>query len=75
MNQAAEELGQAIDQVENLRSAITLPLPDHLHVQALRSSLPDVTMRLKRAFVELTGEDPWGLTPRDPGSLRLYADT
>lgn len=74
MNEATEELGQAIDQIENLSSALTLPMPDGLHVEALRKSLPDAAMRLKRAFVAVTGQDPWDLAPIDPGSLKLYAD-
>jgi hypothetical protein len=71
MNEETDELGQAIDQIENLSCALTLPMPDGLHVSALRSSLPDAAMRLKRAFVAVTGEDPWGLAPIDREALEL----
>lgn len=57
--QAREDLGQAIDRVENLAAALRMPLPDALHVAALRSALPEAARNLKAAFVQVTGENPW----------------
>ncbi len=54
-----EKLGQAIDRVENLAFALNMPLPDGMHVQVLRNSLPEIVAELKAGFVEATGENPW----------------
>lgn len=59
MNDSQEKLGQAIDMVDNLAHALKMPIPNDMHVDCLRSSLPDVVGVLKRAFIELTGENPW----------------
>lgn len=54
-----EKLGQAIDRVENLMTALQMPLPDGMHVQVLRSTLPEIVQELKEGFVEAAGENPW----------------
>lgn len=54
-----EKLGEAIDTVENLAIALNMPIPDAIHVQALRNSLPEVVILLKEGFIETTGENPW----------------
>lgn len=54
-----DDSGQVADTVDNLISALTLPLPDKLHLQALRESLPSVRDRLRAIYVEQTGENPW----------------
>jgi hypothetical protein len=59
MEDPNNELGKAIDEVDNLAHALKLPLPAEFHVKALKAALPDAVARLKRAFVEVTGENPW----------------
>ncbi len=54
-----EKLGQAIDRVDNILFALKMPLPDAMHVQVLRNSLPEIVEDLKAGFVEATGENPW----------------
>ena len=53
------ELGEAIDTVDNLAHALNLPIPDSLHVKAMREALPDAVAALKAAFVKVTGDNPW----------------
>lgn len=61
---AFERLGQAIDSLDSCTTGlITMTsLPDSIHVQGLRGSLPDIVEQLKKAFVDSTGEDPWNDT-------------
>lgn len=59
MNEAQEQLGVLIDGLDSLVSALSMPLPDAMHVQALRASLPEKVEGLKAAFVAVTGENPW----------------
>jgi alpha-D-ribose 1-methylphosphonate 5-triphosphate synthase subunit PhnI len=54
-----EQLGLAIDRVDNLAHALLLQMRPELHVQALRESLPEVVKELQQAYVGLTGENPW----------------
>lgn len=54
-----DDSGQVADTVDNLISALTLPLPDKSHLQALRESLPSVRDRLRAIYTAQTGENPW----------------
>lgn len=59
MTEEMENLGQAIDRVDSLAHGLQLPLHDHMHVEQLKVLLPEVVAELKKAFVALTGENPW----------------
>lgn len=63
MTEEMEELGQAIDTVDNLAHALKLPLHDHMHVEQLKIALPEVVARLKKGFTDVTGENPWETQP------------
>lgn len=60
MNDANERLGQLIDDLDSLAHSLQMPLPAEMHVDVLRSSLPEKVRLLKAAFVAVTGENPWG---------------
>lgn len=60
MEDNAEELGQLIDSLDNLSHALLIPMPDKLHVESLRSSLPEKVKELKDVFVKIFNENPWG---------------
>jgi hypothetical protein len=59
MEQNYEQLGQLIDKIENLSCALSLPLPDSMHVEQLRKALPKSVQELKDVFTKITGENPW----------------
>lgn len=59
MTDEMDELGQAIDRVDNLSHALMLPMPASFHVEQIKSILPEVIAELKDAFVKVTGENPW----------------
>lgn len=59
MENKYEELVQIINSLDNLTHAIQLPLPDSMHVEVLRESLPEKVNELKKTFEEITGENPW----------------
>ena len=54
-----ETLGQLIDQLESLSLALNLQIPDRLHIEAFRKSLPEIVDELKASYVEITNENPW----------------
>lgn len=59
MDEKLENLGQAIDSLDAITHALSMPIPDRIHVEALRGSLPDLVKKLKEGFIEATGENPW----------------
>lgn len=59
MEDAKEQLGQAIDRVDNLAHALQLGLPPQMHVESLRELLPATVKDLKAAYIKVTGENPW----------------
>lgn len=59
MNDKYEKLGQAIDRVENMLSALELPLPSTMHIEQFKRLLPEIVKDLKDGFEEATGENPW----------------
>jgi hypothetical protein len=59
MTEEMEILGQAIDRVDSLACGLQLPIHDHMHVEQLKALLPEVVGELKKAFVAVTGENPW----------------
>lgn len=53
MNITEEEvyaLGRVVDRLDNLIAALSLPLPDAIHVKAIRGSLPSVRKELAEAI-------------------------
>ena len=59
MSDAQEKLGEQIDRIDNLRAALDLPMPPAFHVEQMKESLTDLSVEIKKAFTELTGENPW----------------
>ena len=51
----AEQLGRAIDRLDNLAHALVLSIPAETHVSCLRESLPEVVRELKAGYKALTG--------------------
>lgn len=60
MDEANEKLGQAIERLENVAGALVLPMRADFHLAQLKVLLPEIVAELKAAFVEVTGENPWG---------------
>lgn len=54
-----EKLGLLIDKIDNLAHAVQIDVPAHLHVDSLKTILPEVTEELKQEFINITGENPW----------------
>lgn len=59
MKDKFEQLGQLIDSFDNLAHALKMPLPPQMHIEQLRSSLPEKVQELKDVFIEITGENTW----------------
>ena len=58
-NDKAEKLGQIIDRIDNLTYSLSMNLPEKMHIECMRESLPKIVKDLKDSFVEITGENPW----------------
>ena len=54
-----EEIAEIVEKLINLNAALALLIPDRMHVEAMRSELPEVRDRLKEAYLKLGGEDYW----------------
>lgn len=54
-----EDLGKLIDEIENLVYALQIPVPADMHVKTLKELIPEKVTRLKKIYVEITGENPW----------------
>lgn len=54
-----EKLGQLIDSIDNLANGLYNSMPSEIHVQIMRSLLPEKVKALKESFIEITGENPW----------------
>lgn len=61
MEEKFENLGTLIDELDSLAHGLKLNMPNELHVESMRQSLPEKVKRLKESFVEITGENPWDL--------------
>ena len=59
MDIAQENLGRAIDRVDNLAHGLELPMHPEFPVDMLKKILPGVVKELKQGFVAITGENPW----------------
>lgn len=59
MKDHAEDLGQLIDEIENLAHALNLPMGADFHVQQLKKLLPEKVDKLKDIYKDIFGDDPW----------------
>jgi hypothetical protein len=58
--EALSIVAKMADKASNLLAAATLPgLPAQLHLDGLRHGLEDIEAELKRAYIVLSGENPW----------------
>jgi hypothetical protein len=58
-NKVEAELGEIAETLDNLHHALMLPMPADLHLKALKEALPDLRDKARRAYEELTGDNPW----------------
>jgi len=56
-----EKLGRLIDQIDNFKHALNIPVPADIHVKGFKESMPEWVEALKQIFIEETGENPWGI--------------
>jgi hypothetical protein len=59
MEDKFEKLGQLIDSIDSLASALELPMSAFVHLQQMKILLPEKVQELKDVFIEITGENPW----------------
>lgn len=52
-------IAEVVDTLDNLIAALSLAMPDKLHVEALRASLPDVRDKLRAAYLAAGGKNVW----------------
>lgn len=59
MDEKYEKLALLIDRLENLSSALSIPMSAQFHVDRLKTALPEVVSDLKESYKDITGENPW----------------
>jgi hypothetical protein len=57
--EAISIVGDMAEKASNLLAAGKLPVPDSIHVVGMRAGLEEVEAELKRAYIVLSGENPW----------------
>lgn len=58
-----EEIGEISDKCDNHYHASKLPLPSHIHVEALSEAMKNIRDRLRAVYVQETGDNPWREMP------------
>lgn len=63
MNENLEEIGQVADTLDALVAAMQgIPIfPAKIHLEIIKEAIPEVSLRLKKAYIAKVGEDPWNL--------------
>lgn len=54
-----EEFGSLIDEIDSLSAGLSIPLPAEMHLEQLKKLLPEKVEKLKKIFLQITGENPW----------------
>lgn len=54
-----EAVGEQADTLDNLIGAMKLPLPAHIHLEALRGALPNVRDALRKAVADCRQSPRW----------------
>ena len=54
-----DKIAEAVDTLDNLISALSLPIADRVHVESLKAALPEVRDKIKAGYLEAGGEDYW----------------
>lgn len=57
-----EAVGIASDTLDNALAASKLPLPPRIHLEGLYAAVEQVRDEIRSAYIDATGEDPWGGT-------------
>ena len=63
MNDNLDELGQVADTLDSLVAAMKgmANLPPETHLSILKEAIPEASLRIKKAIMAETGEDPWDI--------------
>lgn len=57
--EAKEQLGRAIDRVDNMYHALMIPMSDEFHIEQFKQILPDIIKELKSSYEEVFEEKIW----------------
>lgn len=63
MTTKTDGLAELIDSLDSVAHALKLPMPAQMHLDILRTVLPEKVAALKAAFVALTSDNPWETHP------------
>lgn len=59
-----ESIGRLADSIDNMHAGMGVPgMPAHITIAALKEALPEWRDKLRAAYVEATGDNPWGSHP------------
>ena len=60
-----QALGELLDTIDSIKHALNMPVPDLIHVEAMRGILPDLTNAIKEVYFDEGGEDVWNDKPEN----------
>jgi len=55
----SDKLGEIIDSIDNLVSAMDLPMPPQMHLDILKGSLTEKVKELKEFYIAEENDNPW----------------
>ena len=63
MNENLDEIGQVADTLDSLAAAMNglVSLPAKTHLEVLKKAIPEASLRIKKAVMAETKENPWNL--------------
>lgn len=63
MTEQAERIGEVADRLDSLAAGLVIPLPPAMHIDMLKSILPQLRDELRSVYVAETGDNPWATHP------------
>lgn len=59
MTASSNKLGEAIDRLDSVAHSLLIPLSNEVHINVVRTILPEIVHELRLGFIGVTGENPW----------------
>lgn len=54
-----EKLGLLIDKLDNFTVAMSMPLPDRIHIESIKTLLPEMREEVLDVYTDEGGENVW----------------
>lgn len=65
-DQSNDTIAEIADSMDSISAMLNLPLPPQMHLDQIKTMLPDWSKKLKGVYIEENDDNPWRDTPFDP---------